>query len=90
MRRPSPTDGLHVCLLTQRQANEHARRVHNVPEHVGLGWKPYTIIVTSYGGVACTAFHDLGRFRAWLGRDHRVKLSGPIGGGIRSGRIVAR
>ena len=89
-RKYGPTDGLHVCLLTTRQAEAHRRRAYNVPDHVGLGWRPYTILVTSYGGVAHTAFHRMEDFRRWLGPNYRVRLNGQIGGGIRSGRIIAR
>lgn len=89
--RPLPSDGLHVCIMTARRAEEHTRRVHNIPDDVMLGWRPYPIVVTSYGGVACTAFHTMADFRRWLGKTHKVNLASAWHfPGIRSGRIVAR
>ena len=86
----APKDGLHVTLLTQRKADEHARRVHRVPDDCGLGWKPYTILITDRA-VSTKAFHRMSDFRRWLGRDFKVSLSGAWHSpGIRSGRIVAR
>jgi hypothetical protein len=91
MKGYEPQDGLHICMLTQRLADEHTRRVYNVPDGVRLGWKPYTILITSYGGVAYKAFHSVADLRRWLGRDYRVRLGGGFGtGGIRSGKIVAK
>lgn len=91
MERYGPKEGLRVCLMTERRADEHTRRIHNVPDDVGLGWKPYTILVTSYGGVAHTAFHSMRDFRCWLGRDYRINLGAAWHfPGIRSGTINAR
>lgn len=84
-------DGLHICVMSRRYAKNHTRRVHNVPDNVGLGWKPYTVIVTSYGGVAHTAFHSIRELKRWLGSEFRVSLTGPWNAqGMRAGRISVK
>lgn len=91
MSKAEPCDGLRVTLLASKRAEEHVRRTHNVPDDVLLGWRPYTIIVTSYGGVAHTAFWSMREFRRWLGRDFKLSIFGPYQHpGMRVGKVVAR
>lgn len=90
MQRYGAQDGLHICVMSRKYANDHERRTHNVPDDVMLGWKPYTIIVTSYGGVAHTAFHSVKDLKRWLGSNYRVHLGGRWSAqGMRAGRIEA-
>lgn len=88
-----PSEGLHVCMMGKRTAEEHQRRCYNIPANCGIGWKPYTIIVTSNGGtLAHCAFTSLREFRLWLNRrgGYAVKLFTWWGRGIRCGRIVRK
>lgn len=84
-----PHEGLHVVVMSQRYSNEWTRRVYNVPPHVGLGWKPYRILIQSHGGISAKAFHDIRSFRRWLGGRFRASLV-KRGKGIYIGRLVAR
>jgi len=81
----------HVSWMTPKQAEKWTRRTHNVPDHVGLGWTPYTIYVTR-GAISYRAFHKPAEFRAWLRANHlRANLRGRfLGEGIgnRSGYCV--
>lgn len=50
--------------------------MHNVPDDVGLGWTPYTILVRSHGGaLAYRAFHRATDLRRWLGVRFAVRLN---------------
>jgi hypothetical protein len=55
----------HLTMLTRRGAERWTRLVHNVPEHVGLGWRPYTYLVTR-GAVSQAAFHRGADVKRWL------------------------
>ena len=59
----------HVSWMTQKQANEHVRRVYNVPDDVGLGWRPYKILITQ-SAISCRAFNTVAGFREWLRRNN--------------------
>ena len=84
-----PHAGLYVCWMSRRAAEEHTRRVHNVPAGVRLGWAPYTILITTAGGVSHTAFHSARALRHWLRGAFRVVMS-RSSGGARFGTLCAR
>lgn len=61
-----PQEGMHVCMLTARGADQHARLCYSIPPTHGMGWTPYRIFVTR-GAISCTAFVHVRDFRRWLG-----------------------
>ena len=68
------TRNLHVTIFAKRGAEAWVRHAYNVPPHVGLGWTPYRVLVTSNGGtLAHTAFLTVAEFKRWLGT-RKVKL----------------
>lgn len=78
---------LYVSWMTPREALAFDRRVHNVQDHVTLGWTPYTIRVTR-GALAETAFTNRRDFKRWLKqRKLRVAKLSSWGVGLRSGII---
>jgi len=81
--------GLRVTIQSDRAAEEWTRRAYNVPAGVGLGWKPYRVLVTSYGGTAYKAFHTVRAFRRELRARGLALLSYRAGRGLRVGRVAA-
>jgi hypothetical protein len=58
---------LHVTLFGKRGAETWVRHAYNIAPHVGLGWTPYRVLVTSHGGtLAHTAFLSFKEFKRWL------------------------
>jgi hypothetical protein len=72
--------------MTPAYAERWTRNSYNVPDHVGLGWKPYTVLIQSYGATAYKAFHSVADLRRWLG-GLGVSLTGGHRG-CRFGRIT--
>jgi hypothetical protein len=69
-------DRLHVVLMGSLTAARHERMTHRIPEGVGLGWKPYTVLVSSHGGtLPYKAFHGVRAFKAWLGERRLSRFS---------------
>ena len=66
MQRCRPQDGLHVTLFGAKGAEQWVRHAYNIPADVGC-WKPYRVLVQSYGGVSYTAFATIKEFKRWLG-----------------------
>jgi hypothetical protein len=87
-----PECGLYVTILTRRGAEEWFRHAHNVPDGVGIGHTPYTILVQSRGMTSCRAFTSGRDFRAWLGESYRLRVtsrsSKPRGGVGRSWSVA--
>ena len=83
---------LVVYFLTPRYAEEHTRRVYNIPPHVGMGWTPYTILVLSNGGtLAHSAYHSARDFRRRFPRESfAVELGAWRFRGFRGGKIKER
>lgn len=64
----------HVTILGSKTAERHERMcigISDKPE-IGLGWKPYTVLVTD-GAIAHRAFHGVRAFKQWL-RGRKLRL----------------
>lgn len=70
-----PYEGLHVYMMSKREAERYTRHVYNVPKDVGLGWTPYTILIQSYGATSYCAFYSARDMRKWLGDRYTVSLN---------------
>jgi hypothetical protein len=67
---------LYVTLLTKRGAMRWTRHAYNVPDHVGLGWTPYQVLVTRNASISHTAFTTLRDFRTWMNdQGYTLRLS---------------
>lgn len=80
----------HLCDMTPAFAEAHTRRVYSVPDHVGLGWKPYRFTVTR-DAIADRAFHTEPEFAAWLTHVWAPALEwSDCGDGLRIAHFAAR
>ena len=64
-----------VTILGSKTAERHERMVVGLTDRpeVRLGWKPYTVRVTTYGATPHTAFHSVRALKRWLA-GRRLKL----------------
>jgi hypothetical protein len=74
----------HLTEMTPEAAMRHTRRVHDIPDHVGLGWTPYNLLAT-HGAVSQWACYTHDELTERLKR-HGLKIEGwsPWSDGVRS------
>jgi hypothetical protein len=83
-----PYDGLHIIMMSPAYAERWTRNCYNVPDDIRLGWKPYTILIQSYGGTAYEAFHSLDDLRQWMRGSFAVSGLRRYWRGCHCGRIA--